>query len=138
MTIRKALVIAILSLSSAGVAAFSLCQEKLYLSAQGDVDTYSVGNWSYQDPPDAVVLAGGTVPVMDCVSDKSDILIAVEMSGHRYFVGPGKYELLRRRASVAEAWTDRYAIFSCTGLFPQISRQAPNNSFKPKPLRGSA
>jgi hypothetical protein len=124
MTFRKALTLAALGLTVAGTAAFSQCQEMIYLSAHQDVSAYAADNWSYQDPADAVVSAGASVPVTGCVSDKNDIHVVVVVSGHTFFVGPGEYMLLRRRASLSEAWLNPRAIYSCYGLLPGISAGA--------------
>ena len=117
MTFRKALTLTALGLAIVGIAAASLCQEMLYLSAQQDVSAYAADRWSYQDPPDAVIPAGESVPVTGCVSDKSDVQLVVEVSGHRFFVGPGEYLLSRRRATVSEAWFNSHATYGCKGFF---------------------
>jgi len=66
------------------------------------------------------------------------MLLVIHAQGQDYFVGAGEYKLLRRRANPAEAWLSSDATFSCWGLFSDISGQAPNNLFKPTPLRGAA
>ena len=131
MNIRKTFMIAFLGLTVIFVIVFSLGQEKLYLSAQDDVAAYTAENyWSSKASPETVVPAGDTIPVAGCDSDKSDVQVIVVVSEHRYLVGPGEYELLRRRASFVEAWTDPLAIFSCIGFLPGISRPAPNYAIK--------
>lgn len=126
MKTRSTIIASFTCLAFVGVAAFSLCQEMVSLSALQDVSAYSTDNWSYQDRPDAVIRSGSTVPIVGCVSDKSDVHEIVEISGHRYFVGPGSYTIPRRRASIEEAWFNPRAIFSCAGFLPGISREAPN------------
>jgi hypothetical protein len=98
-----------------------MSQEMLYLSAKEPVAAYSRPKWSFNDPPDALIQKGKIVPVYSCTSDKSDISLEVAISNRHFNVGPGDYKLVRRRATIREAWLNPQATFSCVGYLPGIS-----------------
>jgi hypothetical protein len=99
------------------LATFSLGQEMLLLVPQDPVPAYDAEAWSHDDPPDIVLPPDRAVPIIACTSDKSDVRIAVVFDGGVYHVAAGNYVLHRRRASIAEAWTNPRATMSCRGLF---------------------
>ena len=138
MRLRRSIVVLASLALLLPLAALSFGQEMLYLAPEGEVAGYNRPSWSPEESPVILLFPGDTVPVTKCLDIKSDILLVVHTQDQDYFIGAGAYKLLRRRASPVDAWLSSHATFSCWGLFSRISRRAPNNSFKPMPLRGAA
>ena len=121
MNLKRKFIGFVATFAAIGVLVFSMSKEMLFLSAQQNVPAYSRPTWSITNPPDALIDRGSVVPVYRCFSDKSLIKLEVDLPNGRFNVSLGDYKLVRRRATIREAWLNPQATLSCLGSLPGIS-----------------